>query len=111
MPSRCGLVVAFDRGEKGGERDLGVDDDVLAARQLDDDVRSQPPVLAVRAFLDLEMVAFDHAGGFEDPPELQLAPLAADVRRPKRPRQLAGLGLQGQLRVSQRAQLLGEDAM
>ena len=59
-------------------------------------------------FLDLEVAAFEHSRGLEHAPQLQLAPLAADVRRAQRPREPAGFRLQRELRVRQRAQLLGE---
>ena len=54
------------------------------------------------------MAALDEPGVLEDAPQLELAPLAADVRRAERTRQASGLGLQHLLRLAERAQLLAE---
>ena len=45
------IVVALGRVEERRQRDFRVDDDVLSARQLDDDVGRQPAVFAVRVSL------------------------------------------------------------
>ena len=39
------LVLGLERVEQGFERHLRVDDDVLAARQPDDDIRPEQPVV------------------------------------------------------------------
>ena len=44
------LVVALERVEERRQRDLRVDDDVLAARQLDDDVGREASFVAVARF-------------------------------------------------------------
>ena len=65
----------------------------------------------MRALLDLEMMTLEHPGRLQDAPELQLPPLTADVRGTERSGEFSRFGLQGQLRVGQRAQLFGEDPM
>ena len=75
------------RFEKLLERRLGVDDDLLAARQVDDQVRTKPAVLGEQSGLLVEVAALQHARHLDDAPELELAPSAADRRRAQRARQ------------------------
>ena len=102
------VVFAVHRVEVRGQRHLGVDDDVLAARELDDGVGRQAAFLGADGLLDLEVHAFEEARALEDPAQLDLAPLAADVRGAQRARELAGFGVQDLLCLRQRAQLFGE---
>ena len=77
------------------QRRLGVDDDVLAAGQADDQVRAQHVVSspASGALLD-EVAVADHPGELDHVAQLHLAPLAAGVRLAQRGDQRAGLGPQ-----------------
>ena len=70
--------------EVGGERDLRVDDHLLAAGEPHDEVGPQGPVVAGHRRLLGEVAVLDHAGQLDDPPELHLAPPAAGLRRPQR---------------------------
>ena len=78
--------------EVGLERRLRVDDDALAAGQLDDEVGPEQPslVVALARLLD-EVAVREHAGQLDDALELHLAPAAADVRRAQRGDEVAGL--------------------
>ncbi len=97
---RLGLVVVRLGGrEIGLERHLRVDDDVLPAGKVDHDVGPKAPALVVgRRHLRLEVAVLDHARELDDALQLDLAPLAAHVRRPQRGDQVAGaLGQRGDL--------------
>ena len=74
------LVVGLGRFEVGGQRHLGVDDDVLSAWQLDDGVGRQPAFFGLDRLLELVVAALDDPRVLEDAAQLELAPLAADVR-------------------------------
>ena len=96
------LVLGLHRVQERRRRDLGVDDDVLAAGQADDHVRRETAAVAVDRFFQVEVAVFEHAGRFDDPPQLQLAPLAADVRRAEGLHEPAGLDLERLLRGVER---------
>ena len=102
------IVVALGGVEKRGQRDLGVHDDILAAGKANDDVGCQATVVAVRALLDVEVMALEHPRRFENAAELELAPLAADVGGAQGPREPGGFALQRHLRVRQGPKLLGQ---
>jgi hypothetical protein len=99
---------AFQGLEVGGERRLGIDHDVLAAGQLDDQVGTQAAVLGVGAFLLEEIAVVEHAGHFDHPLQLQLAPATTRLRRAQGFHQIAGLAAQQVLCRGQRADLLGQ---
>ena len=73
------LVRRFERTKVGVERHLRVDDDRLAAWELDDDVGANAPVVAVERLLLDEVAVLDHAGQFDDPLQLKFAPSAPDA--------------------------------
>ena len=76
-PLGADALVGGLRGvEEPEEGDLGVDDDVLAARELDDHVGPQQPVVGADLVLLDEVDVREHPGGLDDALELQLAPLA-----------------------------------
>src|SRR5438270_6687089 len=78
-------VVAVDRVEVRVDRDLRVDDDRLAARQLHDEVGAQQrPFVVARARLRLEVAVVEHPRELDNALQLQLPPLAAHVRRAQR---------------------------
>ena len=89
-----GFVGRLERLEVRVERRLGVDDDVLAAGQVDDDVGPHAAVAvgAGERLLLVEVAVLDHAGELDDALELQLAPAAADagaLQRVDQPRRFA----------------------
>ena len=75
-----GFVRRIERPQVGVERRLRVDDDMLAAGQVDDDVRPQAALFAVDGLLLGEVTVLHHAGELDHAPQLQLAPAAADAR-------------------------------
>ena len=102
------LVLGLHRVEERRRRDLGVDDDVLAARQADDQVGREPAAVGGDRLLDVEVAVLQHPRRFDDAPQLELAPLAAHVGRAERLDQPAGLDLQRLLRGVERLQLFGD---
>jgi hypothetical protein len=67
---RLGLL----RGKERVERDLGIDDDKLLARQPHRHVRPKPPVVGLHRCLRDEVAVLDHAGHLDDVAQLELAP-------------------------------------
>ena len=65
--------------EKCGERNLGVDDDLPAAGEVDDHVGAHELVAEVGAHLGVEVAVPDHAAQFHDAFQLHLTPAAADL--------------------------------
>ena len=91
------------------DRHLRVDDDALAARQLDDQVGAKQPAFVVAlALLRAEVAVVDHPGELDDALQLHLAPAAADVRGAQRGDEAAGLGAEPLLALGDRAQLLAD---
>ena len=88
------LVLGLHRLEVTAERDLRVDDHVLAADEAHDEVGPQPAVRAGDRRLRDVVDVLGHAGGLDGALELHLAPPAADLRRAQRGDQLGGLLLQ-----------------
>ena len=102
-----GLVGRLEGLEVRGERDLCVDDQLLAARDPDDEVRPQEIALSVagRRLRD-EVAVLEHSGELDDVPKLSLAPPTADGRRAERVREIARpLAEQGHL-LAERAERL-----
>ena len=100
------LVGRLERVEVGDERRLRIDDDVLTARNADDEVGPQRAVVRRRRHLRHVVAVLDHAGVLDDVAELRLAPTPAHVRRAKRVREAPGafgerrdLCLQGAVRL------------
>ena len=81
IAARAGLVLGLVRVEVGVERDLRVHDDLLAARQTDDQVGAEQAAVGVpgRRLQD-EVAMLDEAGGLDDVTQPDLAPPSADVR-------------------------------
>ena len=76
------------------QRRLGVDDHLLAAGQLDDEVGPQQAVsVGDRGLLD-EVAVRRHPRQLDDASELQLAPAPARLRLAQRRDERAGLGAQ-----------------
>ena len=67
---------------------------MLAARQIDDHVGPDAPLVAVQRLLLVEIAVIEHAGELDDPLQLELAPAAADTGPLQRIDQTAGFGLQ-----------------
>ena len=82
------------------ERDLRVDDDVLAARKTDDEIRpEQSSVVVTGRRLENEVAMLKHSRCLYDALELHLAPAAAHVGRTERRDEIAGLAAQTLLSV------------
>ena len=78
------LVARLVRVQHALKGSLGIDDDVLAARHADDEVRPQGPILAAdRGLLD-EIAVADHSRELDDVTELHLPPLPSRVRLAQR---------------------------
>ena len=93
------------------ERHLGVDDEVLAARVPDDEIRpEQASVVVAAARLLHEVAVGEHAGELDDALELHLAPPAAHVRCAQRGDEAAGLLSQQLLPLHDGAQVLVDRA-
>ena len=94
LPRR--FVRRLERAQIRVERHLRVDDDVLAARQPDDDVGTHAAIgpFAVERLLLVEVAVLDHAGELDDALQLQLAPAAADAGTLERVDEPARFGLQ-----------------
>ncbi len=102
------LVVVGGSGvEVGVERRLRVDDDALAARELDHEIGPQQPafVVALARLLD-EVAVREHASHLDDALELHLAPAAADVRCTERRDQASRLLLEAALPLRYEPQVL-----
>jgi hypothetical protein len=95
-------------GEEGVERDLGVDDHELAARQAHENVWTQAAVVGVHRGLGSEVAVLDHAGHLDDVAQLDLAPRAAGRRASQRRAEAPGLLGQTVHAGQQRAQRLAE---
>ena len=87
-------VVALGGVEEGRERHLGVDDDLLAAGEVDDEVRPGDAVDGGRRHLGVEVAVLEHAGDLDDSTQLHLAPGAARLRGRQSADERVGLGLQ-----------------
>ena len=86
---------------------LRVDDDVLAARDPDDQVRAQGSVVGRRRRLGHVVAVLDHPGVLDDVAQLRLAPAATNVRRAQGVGQAAGaLGERRHLRLEVAVRLL-----
>ncbi len=93
---RALLVVVSAGLQERRQRCLRVDDEVLAAGQVHDEVGPQHRAVSGRgARLLGEVDPREHAGVLDHPPQLRLAPRATGVGRPQRPRQRGRLGAQG----------------
>ena len=85
-------VVGLGGFQVRGERDLGVDHDVLAAGQPHHHVGAQRAVRRGHGDLLVEVAAGAHPGQFDHPAQLQLAPAAPGLRPAQRGDQRLGLG-------------------
>ena len=103
------LVGRLHRLQVGAERNLGVDDDLLTAGEMHDEVRTLLPAVTVgHAQLRGEVHVLGHAGGLDHPLELHLAPPPAYLRRAQGGDQLGGLGAQQLGRRAHRPDLLAQ---
>ena len=107
----CRLVLCAEGVEVRLEWGLRVDDDVLAAGQLDDQIRSKEPSLSVALTRLLDEVAVgEHARHLDDALELHLAPAAANVRVRSAVTRLPGLLTQALLPLVDGLEQLGDRA-
>ena len=99
------------RLEIGGERYLGVHDDVAAAGQVHDHVGTQPAVLSLdRDLLDVVAVA-RQPGQLDDPVERDLPPPPPHLRRAERGDEVAGLAPEPLAQPRQRLHLAPQAAV
>ena len=94
MTGSSRVILGFASGEIGLERRLRVDHDLPAARQMNDEVRPLPPVLAADRNLFLEVAVFEHAREFDDASQLEFPPATPDIRRAERLTESSGLALE-----------------
>ena len=84
-PGRAHVVgVGLGGLQVRGERDLGVDHDVLAAGQAHHHVRAQRAVRRGHGDLLVEVTAGAHPGQLDHPAQLKLTPAAPGLRPPQR---------------------------
>ena len=86
-PDPPGFVPRLLRVEERLERRLGVDDDVLAAGEVHDQIRPEPAVVANERRLLVEIAPLEHARDLDHAPELHLSPSATDGGGVKRTRE------------------------
>jgi hypothetical protein len=95
------LVLRLERVEVRLERRLRVDDDLLASRELDEQVGPEPRAVGGdRRLLD-EVAVGEHPGHLDHSAQLDLAPAAAHDRRAQGRDEVAGLRTQLLLRLGQ----------
>ena len=80
----AGLVAGVHRVEVARERDLRIDDHVLAAGEPHHEVGSERAVIGAARRLGDVVAVLDHAGRLDDPLELLLTPATAHLRCPER---------------------------
>ena len=81
------VIGAFLRIEKRLERRFGIHDDLLTAREMDDQVWAKPAVLRRDARLFVEIAALEHSSEFDDTSELHFTPAASNSGCAQRARQ------------------------
>ena len=85
------LVWRIQRTEICIERHFRIDDDVLAAGELDNDIGTDPSVVPSDGLLLGEVTVLHHPGELDHPLQLQLAPAATNARTLQRIHQPRGL--------------------
>ena len=105
VPLALLLVAGLVGIEYALQRRLGVDDDMLAAGQVDDQVGTQRRLIAGDRRLLGEVAVPDHPGELDHVAELHLTPLSAGVRLAQRGHERAGLGSETLAGVGKRLQL------
>ena len=103
-----GLVIGLVGVQEGLHGHLGVDGHVLAPREVDHHVGTQPAAVGVRGDLLVEVAVLEHAGHLHHPAELQLTPTTPGLRGAQGGDQVAGLLLQLVVRGRQVLHLLGQ---
>ncbi|MCY1301051.1 hypothetical protein D9M70_506400 [compost metagenome] len=76
------IVLGIDVTGVRVERDLGIDDQVLALRQVNDHIGALAIDFTGEADLPLEVLAVDQAGALQDILQNQLAPIALRLLLP-----------------------------
>ena len=90
VPRALGVVGRLAGVEVRRERNLGVDDHDLLARETNDQIGPQPSIVGRDCDLLVEVAVGQHAGKLDDALELNLPPASPDVRRPQRGRKRCG---------------------
>ena len=96
LEERLALVLVLGLGElqEGVERDLRVDDDLAAARQVHDHVGPEQAVRRRGRLLLVEVAVLGHAGRLHGVAQRHFAPAAPRLRRAQRRDEVPGLLLQ-----------------
>ena len=104
-----GVVLGLEGVEVGVHGGLGIDDDLLAGGEFDDEIGADAAALGVGGGgLGDEVAVFDHAGHFDDSAELHFTPLAAADGLAEGFDELAGFLLEAALGLDHVADLLVE---
>ena len=88
------LVGRLQGGQVSGQRNLGIDDDLLITGQIDDDVGAEAPIVVGERKLLLEVAVRQHSGKFKGLAKVQLAPDATSLWIAQGLHQVAGFGVQ-----------------
>jgi hypothetical protein len=107
-PGRTDGIVALERFEVGDEGRLRVDHDALAAGQPDTEVGADASCFGGCGVLLEKVAMLEHPGELDDTAQLDLAPVAANVRLAQRAHEVACLAGQRREPRAQRAHLLVE---
>ena len=70
------LIRGIDVVGVGAQRDLGIDDQMLVVRQIDDGIRALAPAFTAEGHLTLELDPLSQAGALEHGLQNHLAPVA-----------------------------------
>src|SRR5699024_9326323 len=101
-------VLRIQRIEVGGEGDLGVDDDVPSAGEVDHQVRAHDLTVQPGADLRVEVAVAHHAAELHDTLQLDLTPAAADLRGTQRGDELVGAVVEAAGGAHHRLDLAGQ---
>ena len=103
-PARL-FIGSFECIKKGLQRGLGIDHNVLPARQLHYQIGPQTSALAEDGFLLSEIAIRQHACDLDNAPQLNFSPSTANVGGPQSTHQIASFGLQFLLSRDERLHL------
>jgi hypothetical protein len=77
----CFVVCGFLRVQKGLERRFRIDDDALAAWQVNDEIRAQASAFSEKRRLLVKVAPLDHSRNLDDASQLHFTPAPSDRRR------------------------------
>ena len=102
------FIVGLNGFEVCLQRSLGVHDDLLAARETNDQVGTEPSIAGSDGRLLQEVAEGEHACHLDNTTQLNLTPASAHVRSAKSLHELSGFRLQLNLCADQGFHLVGE---